>query len=314
MARNTNINEQLFPVWEQPVYLEHQTKPIRGFKAIAGSPNGSSPTVFSIVSENYQLVSNKEALEMGKQIHAKLFPNAQQDSFEIFNVIAPASKSFCEIDIIDKNYTFNIWQQEVYVPFVRIHNSYNRTRSLQFDIGFCRKLCDNGMIFEQQAVKMKFAHTRQSISLDGLANINVEHLKILEQDFISKTTKSTKIQLPQKYFVPLAAKTLNRTFNIQEKDPVKKQVVAEKIEVFTNSIARYSDRYINKDQMGETAYAFYNVITDFASNNENLQASAKNGLQTKCGMWINQVGELVSKPGFTWAEEIKGFEYLLRNN
>ncbi|MBK8711372.1 MAG: DUF932 domain-containing protein [Niastella sp.] len=313
MARNTNIDEQLFPVWQQPVYLEKQPKPIPGFKAIAGNPNGSLQTVFSIVSDNYQLVSNKEALEMGKQIHAKLFPNAQENSFEIFNVIAPASKSFCHIDIIDKNYTLNIWQQEVYVPFVRIHNSYNRSRSLQFDIGFCRKLCDNGMIFEQQAVKLKFAHTKQSISLEGLDKINVEHLKKLEQDFISKTSKSTKIQLPKKYFVPLAAKTLNRTFNIHEKDSVKKKIVAEKIELFTNSIDQYSDRYINKDQMGETAYAFYNVITDFASNNDKLQASAKNGLQTKCGMWINQVGELVEKQGFKWEEEIKDFEYLLKN-
>ena len=65
--------------------------------------------------------------------------------------------------------------------------------------------------------------------------------------------------------------------------------------------------------MGETAYAFYNVITDFASNNEKLQASAKNGLQTKCGMWINQVGDLVAKQGFKWEEEIKDFEYLLKN-
>jgi hypothetical protein len=312
MARNTNINEQLFPVWQQPVYLENQSKPIPGFKAIAGNPNAGSQTVFSIVSDNYQLVSNKEALEMGKQIHAKLFPNAQENSFEVFNVIAPASKSFCHIDIIDKNYTLNIWKQEVYVPFVRIHNSYNRSRSLQFDIGFCRKLCDNGMIYEQQAVKLKFAHTKQSISLEGLDKINVEHLKKLERDFIAKTTKSTEIKLPKEYFVPLAAKTLNRNFNIQEKDPVKKRIVAEKIELFTNSIHEYSDRYIHKDQMGETAYAFYNVITHFASNNENLQASAKNGLQTKCGMWINQVGELVEKQGFKWEEEIKDFEYLLQ--
>lgn len=312
MARNTNIDEQLFPVWQQPVYLENQSKPIPGFKAIAGNPHAGSQTVFSIVSDNYQLVSNKEALEMGKQIHAKLFPNAQENSFEVFNVIAPASKSFCHIDIIDKNYTLNFWKLEVYVPFVRIHNSYNRSRSLQFDIGFCRKLCDNGMIYEQQAVKLKFAHTKQSISLEGLDKINVEHLKKLERDFIAKTTKSTEIKLPKKYFVPLAAKTLNRNFNMQEKDPVKKRIVAEKIELFTNSIAQYSDLYIHKDQMGETAYAFYNVITHFASNNENLQASAKNGLQTKCGMWINQVGELVEKPGFKWEEEIKDFEYLLQ--
>jgi hypothetical protein len=312
MARNTNIQEQLFPVWQQLVYLENSQRPIPGFKAIAGAPNDGSETVFSIVSDNYRLVSNQEALDMGKQIHRKLFPNAQESSFEVFNIIAPASRSFCHIDIIDKNYTLNIWKKEVYVPFVRIHNSYNRSRSLQFDIGFCRKLCDNGMIFEQDVVTLKFAHTKQSIRLEGLDKINVDHLKKLEKDFIAKTETSTKIPLPKKFFVPLAAKTLNRSFNIQEKDPAKKEIVAAKIKQFSGFIQEYADQYISKEQMGETAYAFYNVITHYASNNEKIQASAKNGLQTKCGMWINQVGELVTKHGFSWEEEIKDFEYLLQ--
>lgn len=312
MARNTNIQEQLFPVWQQPVFLENKLKPIPGFKAIAGSPNNGSETVFSIVSDNYQLVSNQEALNMGKQIHRKLFPNAQESSFEVFNIIAPASKSFCHIDIIDKNYTLNIWKQEVYVPFVRIHNSYNRSRSLQFDIGFCRKLCDNGMIFEQDAVTLKFAHTRQSISLEGLDKINVDHLKKLEADFIAKTKSSTEIEVPEKLFVPLAAKTFNRVFNLNHQDEIKKKQVQAKIEQFANSIHSYADQYIRKEQMGETAYSFYNVITHYASNNDQLQASAKNGLQTKCGMWINQIGELVTKQGFSWEEEIKDFEYLLQ--
>jgi hypothetical protein len=311
MARNTDIASQLFPVREQSVFLDNQDKPIQGFKAIVGILNDRSQTVFSVVSDGYQLVSNRDALEMGKRIHAKLFPYAQANSFEVFNVIAPASRSFCHIDIIDKNYTLNIWKGEVYVPFVRIHNSYNRSRSLQFDIGFCRQLCDNGMIFEQEAVKLKFAHTKGAISLRGLDTINVEHLKKLEKDFVAKTTTSTKIDLPKRYFVPLAAKTLNRRFDIQETNQDKRTTVFKKMELFKGAILRYSDRYINNDKMGETAYAFYNVVTDFASNSGQLQASARNGLQTKCGLWINQVGELVAQSGFNWEKEVEDYSYLM---
>jgi len=38
--------------------------------------------------------------------------------------------------------------------------------------------------------------------------------------------------------------------------------------------------------MGETAYAFFNVITDYVSNNDKLQAGAINGLQANCGNWL----------------------------
>ncbi len=314
MARNTNIHEQLFSVWQQPVFLDNQVKPILGFKANVGSPISGCVKVFSIVSDNYRLVSNEEALNMGKQIHQKLFPDANSNSFEIFNVIAPASKSFCHIDIIDKNYTLNIWKQEVYVPFIRIHNSYNKSRSLQFAIGFCRKLCDNGVIFEQDVVKLKYAHTKQALQLDGLDKIDVSHLKKLEQQFIDKTKKSLTIKLPKKYFLPLAVKILNRSFNLKEKDPKRKKIIESKLQDFSLIIEQYADRYIKKEQFGETAYAFYNVITDYASNNERLQASAKNGLQTKCGMWVDQLGELVSKKDFTWEKEVEDFSYLLNQD
>jgi hypothetical protein len=313
MARNTNIEEQLFHVWEECVFLENSQKPIPGFKAIAGKPNVGSEKIFSIVSNKYLLVTNQEALDLGKQLHQKLFPGAQENTFEVFNIIAPDSKSFCQIDIIEKNYTLNIWKQEVYVPFIRIHNSYNRSRSLKFDIGFCRKLCDNGMIFEHETVKIKFAHTKNAISLEGIDKINVEHLRKLEQDFTTKTKKSTEIKIPRKFFLPLAAKTLKRSFDIDENDINKKKKVEQKIELFTNSIFEYSERYIDKEQMGETAYAFYNVITDYASNNQILQASARNGLQNICGMWINQVGQLINEPGFNWEQEIKDYEYLLQS-
>ena len=66
--------------------------------------------------------------------------------------------------------------------------------------------------------------------------------------------------------------------------------------------------------MGETAYAFYNVITDYASNSNKLQASAINGLQAKCGMWINEIGELITKHNFKWEDEIKDFTYLMQEN
>ncbi len=116
MPRNTNIEELLFEVRELPVFVKGRTKPLPGYKAIAGyfeKGNYSLPTVFSIVSASYMLLPNEEALRLGKLLHGKLFPGATSSSFRVFNVHAPLTRSFCHIDIIDSNYTVNIWNKEV---------------------------------------------------------------------------------------------------------------------------------------------------------------------------------------------------------
>lgn len=310
MARNTNINKLLFPVECKPVYLENQHYPIIGFKAVTGRSGNDSEVIFSIVSENYQLITNFEAVEMGKEIHGQLFPNATSDSFEVFNVIAPKTNGSCHIDIIDKNYSLNVWAQEVYVPFVRIQNSYNKTLPLKFQIGFCRKLCNNGVIFEKDLVSISMAHTKQLFRNTDFSNINVSHLKKFENDFIKKTKRSSEIKLPRKYFLPLAAKVLNRNFDLNEKNDKKRNLIEQKLNEFAYIIENYIDKYIRIENMGETAYCFFNVITDYASNTKHLQARSTHELQAKCGTWLNLIGEQVSNPKFTWEEEIKEYDYL----
>ncbi len=311
MARNTNVNDILFPVEEQRVYLQGHSKPIPGFKAIIGKTGKAVKKTFSIVSDEYKLITNQDALQMAKDIHLKLFPEANAESFEIFNIIVPDTKSFCQIDIIDKNYKLNIGEQEVYVPFVRIHNSYNKSRSLKFDIGFCRRLCDNGVIFEKSSVMLKFAHTKQQLNNKDLIKVNVDHLQKLATEFKKLTEKSNEIPLPAKYFVPLAAKILGRNFNLSEKNPNKLSANISKMNDFVQLIENHTKKYTVQENFGETAYAFFNVITDYVSNNDQLPAGSINGLQTRCGMWINQIGDLELKPGFNWDEEIKDYTYLL---
>lgn len=99
MGRNTNIDDLLFKVRELPVYMEGD-KVLPGYKAIAGymdNTNTETPTVLSVVSKDYKLILNEDALNLGKKIHTKLFPDATSDSFVIFNIIAPLTKSFCHI-------------------------------------------------------------------------------------------------------------------------------------------------------------------------------------------------------------------------
>jgi hypothetical protein len=307
MIRNTNPEPLFFPVKEENVYFKNRQEPISDFKAIVGILEDVE-SVFSIVSRDYKMITHVQAYNMGKEVHKLIFKDANA-CFEVFNVVAPKSKSYCYIDVVDKNYQLNIWKKEVYVPFIRIHNSYNKIRPLQFDIGFCRKLCDNGTIFEEKAVKLRFSHTKKEILKIDLTRIDIKHLKTLEEEFIKKIKTTNEIVLPRKYFVPVAAKTLNRNFNIHSDNKKTSLKETEKKEKFTTEINSWTDYYVKEFE--ETAYAFYNVITHYASNNNSVHVSAKNGLQRKCGIWLNSISAKVASPGFNWSNEIKGYEYLL---
>lgn len=97
-------------------------------------------------------------------------------------------------------------------------------------------------------------------------------------------------------------------------DEYKKEQTLQKLFEFKELIDNYTDKYIHTQDLGETAYAFFNVITDYASNNDKLQASAINGLQAKCGQWLSLIPTEFIKPTFSWENEVYNYQYLLNRS
>ena len=131
MRRDTDVDKITFPVSLKTIFYrpkkENTEREIKSYKAVVNEKTGD---VLSIVSKDYRLVSNAEAIEYGMECYKKVFQVDNLVNFEIFNIVSSYRGTFCHVDIIDKNYSINIWQKELYIPYLRITNSYNRTRSL----------------------------------------------------------------------------------------------------------------------------------------------------------------------------------------
>lgn len=311
MPRNTNINDLLFEVKELPVYVDGTKTPVPGFKAIAGYPEKDrydNPLVFSVVSEGYHLVSNCQALELGKKLHRRLFPEASDASFAVFNIIAPNTRSFCNIDIIDSHYQLNIHKSEVYLPFIRIRNSYNRISALRFDLGFCRKLCNNGVIFEQNTVTFRYNHNKQIRDFEDFTYVDTTHLTAMVNDFSEKILFSTELALPKEYFVAMAAYIFDKQFAIDDEDPYVRWEAENKLDEFAKIIYTLANPYLN--DFGETAYTLYNIATDYASNIKH-PAVAINDLQQRCGTFLKSLKWLTEHNDFNWFDLLGPFQKYL---
>lgn len=269
--------------------------------------NMEKPECLSVVSKGYKLILNKEALEIGKEVFGQLFPSVNPQDFIPYKVIASKRKTFCHIDFVHKDVNFKVFEQETWYPIIRITNSYNKTYALSFEIGFVRKLCSNGVIFDKKTVTVKINHTYQKQQWKIDTDIN--KLKELEMEFISHMLNLKRFFLPKKYIFPLLCKALN--LNYEPKKPKTSELSSplnediSKILQEAHGMLALSKKLAKTyaDEFGENAYAAFNVITDILSHQEeynSLQnyATRAKGLNSKLAEWLQNFTEEAEKRNF----------------
>jgi len=150
MPRLNQIEDILFPVEEHPVFVSvkkasgEQRLPVPNKKAIINCDTGR---VLGVVSRDYRLVSNREALDMAFDCCRTVFPETKPGEWDVQATDAPWSGGHCFIDIaynstaLDFKFVLAQGRPDAFGPFIRVTNSYNSLRALAFDIGFSRKVC-----------------------------------------------------------------------------------------------------------------------------------------------------------------------------
>ena len=290
MSRNTKIEEIQFPVELKPVYTKGDDySRLSNYSAVTGLIGGKEKT-FSIVSKDYTLILNDEAIALGKNIFGKIFPRSSPEEFTIFNVKYPSSRSFCNIDLINKNYTLNIWDEEVYIPFIRITNSYNKSRKLRFELGFCRKVCDNGVIFEREFVSLNYNHYKRSlknIQEYSEKDLKLKKLKSIESRFRKYMKTLEEIKIEEKYFTPVTANIFGLKFNSDSVSERYKKIIERQREEFSDIMAKLKHKYII--ELGENAYSLFNTATAFVNETKFVKSVRHNDYQIKAGLWVKKI-------------------------
>lgn len=299
MSRNINTEEIRFPVELRPVYTIYtkgkKYSRLSNYSAVTGIIE-KEERVFSVVSRDYKLILNEEAIDMGKSIFKRMFPRSGNEDFEIFNIKYPASRSFCHIDLINSNYTLNIWDKEVYIPFIRITNSYNKSRKLRFELGFCREVCDNGVIFEREFVSLNYFHYGKSIG--NIQNLNINDLKFkglrsIENRFIKYMKSLEKIKVEEKYFIPVTAKIFGLKFKTENVSERYREIIERQKDEFLNIMKRLKQKYA--EELGENAYSLFNTATAFANEPGLVNCVRYNDYQTKAGQWVKEIVRIKNK-------------------
>lgn len=291
-----------FPVDQRPLFLEVEGR-LESFRklprhlAVLDLERGE---VFAVVTNEYDLVTNEAAFKMGRDVMAKVFQVLKPEDLECMNVIMPKTRSFCHIDLVKKAAEFQPFPEDRWTAFLRITNSYNRTRLLKFELGFCRGICKNGVIFGSKSVEYSYVHTKGSSGKSERFKDNIGDIRKLEEQFTRDLLHLKRYHVPEKFMLGIACKV----FNLRVEDEPTPKASQSWIGL-RDHIDRLTDSYFQ--EMGPHGYAALNVLTDFASRPQGGIAPENkiHPYQTKVGDWIGEFIRQIEQRDFSFEAYLK---------
>lgn len=310
------IENALFPVVLRDIYLKGEGNQqqrsllkaektpsafvrIHRFKAVVAQDN---QYVFSVVAPDYKLITNEEAIDLGFECFNQVFSVTKMSEMEPYNLIMPGSRSFCHIDFVHKKRELKLFKDDLWSPYFRISNSYNRMFALKFDLGFCRAICMNGVIFGKRNIEFKFHHSRRASDPRISFNISAQHLADLEKQFTESLLNLKRYHVPKKYMWPLVCKVYGLRL---PENPSQRQF--ETFKQRERHISSLTKGYFQK--LGENGYAALNVLSDFASRPIGYISAEQrvNSLQRDTGIWIDDFVSAIDRRDFSFENYLGDF-------
>lgn len=308
-TKSLTLNDITFPIKSTGVFAKlnggsNGWLRIRGKNALI---NTESNLPVSVVSDGYEIITNEEAYRYGILCFKTLFDLKTNESIKIFNIISPKTLSYCHIDLISDKRDLTILTKDDYFPFVRITNSYNTMFKLSFRIGFCRSICINGVIFDEDSIQFDFTHDRGSVKKIDFKLRSNEFENVLER-FKSDVQILSQNDLPEEFAFKLFCKAIDFKVDLNIDDEAKKLHEIEKLnkarEYFNARIVMY------KKQVGNNFYAMYNVLTELGTrgfDEEKGTVSKINGRQRKAGIWLKDISGLLRNGKIDYNEYLKDY-------
>ena len=290
MPRLHELKDVMFEVATRPLFvnIDNREMQVRDSQAIVEIPSGR---VVSVVGRGYRLVSHAEALGLAHDCARSAFPETRPGEWQVASVDAPSTGGTCFIDLAHNSAALDFSglaaaeKPEVYGPFVRVTNSYNRTRALCFDIGYSRKVCKNGLILRSSLISFKMSHRLREIREAVKFEIAHDRLAKQKQEFQVFLGRLRACPVPSTAIAGFASDVLG--FKAPPADQRSTEADRAAWESLRQVVAAASQRY--EQDLGANAYAVLNVVTELASRppDNTLVRRDRHALQRRAGEWTS---------------------------
>jgi hypothetical protein len=301
MKRETSVQNLLFDVDQVPVEAvigsngDTRRINIPGKKALIHQGTGN---VLGVVGRDYRVVTNQEAVSLAQEVCGKAFPGLSSVEWEAKRAAAPRTLSYAHIDLIHKTHVLNYWDNEIkkddpFTPFLRVTNSFNGARALRFDIGFMRKHCSNGVIFEEEVATIKASHCKEALAQLKI-EITSRSLPRMWGEFSKFLTSVRSISMD----TDQSTLALNTVLRLPETKPDDKKARAKGLQALSVDLSTRLTGY--QKELGPNAYAVFNTLTDIAARPPDSVYFQKDRdtIEKRSGRWLKELARRSQTTGF----------------
>lgn len=311
MKPEITLQEVLFEITEAPIEVQvtrqgfSQRIIVPGKKALIHQENDH---VLGIVGRDYRVVTNREAVELAREVCGQAFPGLSLQEWQAKRVAAPRTLSRAHIDLMHATHVLNyhdtgVGQNDPFTPFLRVTNSFNGARALRFDIGFMRKHCSNGVLFEEEVATMRAAHSSAALR-ELKVSISSRPLTKMWQDFTAFLSSVRGIAMTPEQSGQALATVLRLPAAKPEDPPARRKNLQE----LSNEIQGRLNGY--RQELGTNAYAVFNTLTDLAARPPDSPAFQKerDTLEKQAGRWLKDLAGASQRPGFDLAHWLPAWQ------
>jgi hypothetical protein len=311
MKPTPSIQDLLFDVEQVPIEAivgsngSTRRISIPGKKALVNQRTG---LVLGVVSRDYRVVTNQEAVNLARDVCEKAFPGLSSVEWEAKRAAAPRTLSYAFIDLMHKTHVLNYWDSEIkkddpFTPFLRVTNSFNGARALRFDIGFMRKHCSNGVIFEEEVATIKASHSKEALAQLKI-EITSRSLPQMWDEFSKFLTSVRNISMD----TDQSTLALNTVLRLPEAKSDDKKARVEGLKALSLDLSTRLDGY--RKELGPNAYAVFNTLTDIAARPPEIPGfqQTRDSIEKRSGRWLKELARQNQTTGFDLNAWIPGWE------
>jgi len=301
MKHTPSVQDLLFDVDQVPIEAvvgsngSTRRISIPGKKALIHQGTGH---VLGVVSRDYRVVTNQEAVSMAREVCDKAFPGLSSVEWEDKRASAPRTLSYAFIDLMHKTHMLNYWDSEIkkddpFTPFLRVTNSFNGARALRFDIGFMRKHCSNGVIFEEEVATIKASHSKEALAQLKI-EITSRSLPQMWAEFSKFLTSVRSISMD----TAQSTLALNTVLHLPDPNPDDKPARKEALDALATDFSARLTGY--QKELGSNAYAVFNTLTDIAARPPESVYFQKDRdtIEKRSGRWLKELARQNQTTGF----------------
>lgn len=254
---------------------------------------GGNSEAFQVVTQDYRLFPYRDGYELAVEMFSEAF-SQERAKVQPLRVRATTALSSCRIDLHHPNPDLEIELDggDIWVPFVSIGNSYNKTQKVTIDLGVHLRGFESSFLAAADAVSLEDAHKRSPDEVRNEVREKAREWKFDDrlERFRRDCNHVAGLYCKPEDAIPLAILALGLNYPHPRRTPVEQRPSWVD---FHQQLRWVVDHHFESDDFDPTVYTLLRALAVFLSAEKipRIPANSRRKSLQNVGAWLHDTVE-----------------------